>query len=361
MEALRKNMSELTFRQERILGLIVRQYIGRDVPVGSKFLVDTYNLKMSAATVRAEMAQLEVLGYLQHPHTSAGRIPTEEGYRYFVQKLIGETQLPVEERRMIKHQFHQARLEMDQWMQLAAAVMANLSQGAALVTAPHMRKSRFKHLELISTQGRMVLLVLVLGSGQVMQQMLTLAEPLSQEELSQTTDLLNNAFQGLNEREIRIVLSNFSRLENDVGVLVAEVMARSDDRFAHRVYRDGLSNLLESTDFESGDTILQGIRILEERTFMEEVLSNALRSIKPIPITGEGSVQVVIGGEGRWDELRDWSIVLAQYGLADYAVGALGVLGPTRMRYGRVISTVRYVAGLMTGLMSDVFGYEPSN
>lgn len=354
-------MSELTHRQEQLLGLIVRQYISKDIPVGSKFLVDTFNLKMSAATVRSEMAQLEALGFLQHPHTSAGRIPTEEGYRYFVQKLIGETQLPIEERRMIKHQFHQARLEVDQWMQLAAAVLANLSQSASVVTAPHMRQSRFKHIELISTQGRIVLLVLVLGSGQVMQQMLTLAEPLTQEELSQTADRLNMTFQGLSEREIRVMFTNLPPLEQEVGALVTDMMIRSDDRFANRVYRDGLSNLLESADFESGDSILHGIRILEERPFLEEVLSDALRSIEPIPITGEGSVQVVIGGEGRWTELRNWSIVLAQYGMADYAVGALGVLGPTRMRYGRVISTVRYVAGLMTGLMSDVFGVEPSN
>lgn len=352
-------MSDLTSRQETILGLVVREYIARNLPVGSKTLVKEYGLKASPATVRAEMSVLEELGYLRHPHTSAGRVPSEEGYRYFVHRLIGETELPLEEQRTIRHQFHQTRLDVDQWMQLSAAVLAQISQSAAVVTAPQMRQSRFKHLELISTQGRLVLLVLVLGSGQVMQQMLALAEPLSQEELGQSANRLNTVCDGLSAREIGAILPRLPPMEREVGTLVQEMVARADDRLINRVYRDGLSNLLESPDFDTGDTILQGVRLLEERTLLEDVLSKVLSAVEPVPYSGMGSVQVVIGGEGRWDELRDWSMVLARYGLTDYAVGALGVLGPTRMPYARVISAVRYVAGLMSGLMYEVYGYDP--
>jgi len=351
-------MSKLTPRQETILGLVVREYIARKIPVGSKYLVQKYKLQMSSATARSEMAALEELGYLLHPHTSAGRMPAEEGYRYFVHRLVGETQLPLDEQRMIHHQFHQARLEVDQWMQLAAAVLAHISQSASVVTAPHMRQSRFKHVELISTQGRLVLLVLVLGSGQVMQQMLTLADPLSQEELSRAANRLNVTCEGLSAREIRVVLTHCAVLEQ-VGALLQEIMTRADRQIAARVYRDGLGHLLALPDFDTRKTISQGVRLLEERTFLEDVLSRALSTAEPVPDTGGGSVQVVIGGEGRWEELRDWSMVLARYGLADYAVGALGVLGPTRMPYSRVISAVRYVAGLMTGLVCQVYGYTP--
>jgi heat-inducible transcriptional repressor len=351
-------MVELTTRQQEILGLVVCAYVNHREPVGSRSLVQRHNLKMSPATVRAEMACLEELGFLQHPHTSAGRIPTEEGYRYFVHELVGETQLPAEEQRMIRHQFHQARLDIDQWMQLAAAVLANVSRSAALVTVPHMSQSRFKHVELISTQGRLVLLVLVLGSGQVMQQMITLAAPLSQVELSQTADRLNLICQGLSARELQAARGGVTVLELEVMTLMVEMMTRTDSRLSGRVYRDGLSHLLASPDFVSSDTVCHGIRLLEERTVLEEILSTALRMAEPIPNTGGGSVQVLIGGEGQWQELRDWSMVLARYGLADYAVGALGVLGPTRMPYSRVISAVRYVAGLMSGLVYDMFGYE---
>ena len=185
-------MSEsLTDRQEKILGLVVRNYISSGQPVGSKTLVNQYDLDVSSATVRNELALLDEMGFLVQLHTSAGRIPTEVGYRYFVQKLLGEFRLPVHERQMIRHQFHQARLDLDQWMRLAAAILARTSLSASFVTAPRPRSNRFKHMQLISTQGRLVLMILVLYGGEVKQQMLTLAEPLSQARLSLAASSMN--------------------------------------------------------------------------------------------------------------------------------------------------------------------------
>ena len=169
----------LTDRQEAILGLVVRHFIETGVPVGSGTLVNQFEMGVSSATVRNELAALGEMGYLTQLHTSAGRIPTELGYRYFVQKLLGDFRLPAEERQMIRHQFHQARLDLGQWMRLAAAILARTSRGASFVTAPQIRPSRFKHIQLISTQGRLVLMILVLYGGEVNQQMLSLAEPLS--------------------------------------------------------------------------------------------------------------------------------------------------------------------------------------
>ena len=354
-------MPELTARQETILGLTVQEFIANKQPVGSQYLVEKFDLPMSSATVRAEMAALEEMGYLDHPHTSAGRIPTEEGYRYFVQRLIGETYLPVREQRMIRHQFHQTRLDIEQWMRLAAAVLARTARSAALVTAPHMHQSRFKHIELISTQGSVVLLVLVLGSGEVLQQMLTLAQSFSQEELSQSANLLNNACHGLSSREIAVAFSSLPVLEREIGLIIRELMSRADERVASRVFQDGLSNLFEVPDPERADTFSQGIRLLEERTFLEEVLRRSLNMTQPALDTGGETVQVLIAGEGRWEELKNWSMVLARYGLSGYAVGALGVFGPTHMHYGRAISAVRYVAGLMTELMRQLYSYESPN
>jgi len=351
----------LTARQETILGLTVQEFIANKQPVGSQYLVEKFDLPMSSATVRAEMAALEEMGYLDHPHTSAGRIPTEEGYRYFVQRLIGETYLPVREQRMIRHQFHQTRLDIEQWMRLAAAVLARTARSAALVTAPHMHQSRFKHIELISTQGPVVLLVLVLGSGEVLQQMLTLAQSFSQEELSQSANLLNNACHGLSSREIAVAFSSLPVLEREIGLIIRDMMSRADERVASRVFQDGLSNLFEVPDPERADTFSQGIRLLEERTFLEEVLRRSLNMTQPALDTGGETVQVLIAGEGRWEELKNWSMVLARYGLSGYAVGALGVFGPTHMHYGRAISAVRYVAGLMTELMRQLYSYESPN
>ena len=154
-------MDELTERRQVILGLVVREYIASAVPVSSRAVVEQYGLNISSATVRNEMAYLERHGYLTHPHTSAGRMPTEKGYRYFVQRLMEEAQLPAVEQHTIRHQFHQARLDLERWMKLAAAGLAHTTLGAALVTAPQTSQSRFKHLELVSTHGPMVLRGLV--------------------------------------------------------------------------------------------------------------------------------------------------------------------------------------------------------
>src|SRR5215467_7679362 len=167
-------MPDLTDRQKTILMLVVRAYTDTAQPVGSQHLVQRYHLDLSSATVRNEMVALTEMGYLRQPHTSAGRVPTEEGYRYFVSQMMYNTDLPEAVKHTISHQFHQSRAELDQWMTLAASILAHQSQGISMVTAPHVEQIRFKHVELISTQGRQVLMVLVIGGGDVRQQILTL-------------------------------------------------------------------------------------------------------------------------------------------------------------------------------------------
>src|SRR5688572_22944614 len=186
-------MPELTERQKTLLLLIIRDYIESKSaqPVGSKRLAEHYHIHLSSATIRNEMAALTDMGYLRQPHTSAGRVPTEEGYRYFVSQMMNQAELPETIQQTIAHQFHQSRADMNQWMTLAASVLAHQSQGVSVVTAPHVEQSRYKHVELISTQGRQILMVVVLGGGEVSQQILTLAEPVSQEQLTQTAIRIN--------------------------------------------------------------------------------------------------------------------------------------------------------------------------
>ncbi|MGH2521706.1 MAG: heat-inducible transcriptional repressor HrcA [Anaerolineales bacterium] len=341
-------MEELTERQETILGLIIRDYIDNATPVSSKGLVEKYNLGVSSATVRNEMAVLTEKGYLRQPHTSAGREPTEAGYRYFVQHIVGETELPLAEQRTISHQFYQARRDLDQWMRLAASVLAHHARGASLITAPRQIQSRFKHIELISTQGRMVLLVLVFTGGEVRQQMLTLAEPASQESLSDAARHINTLCAGLDSEGVAAQSIHLPTLEQEVTRLVADMMRQAEAVSAGEVFRDGVTNVLAEREFASSDSARQALRVLEERTYLEEFLAKALSPTV-------GGVQVVIGGENLWQELKDCSMVLARYGVSGYATGAMGILGPQRMAYGRAISTVRYVAGLMSDLMYEIY------
>ena len=341
-------MEKLPPRQETILGLVIREYIDSVTPVSSKVLVDKYNLSISTATARNEMVALTEQGYLRQPHTSAGREPTEQGYRYFVQRIVGENELPLAERRTISHQFYQARRDVDEWMRLAASVLAQHAHGASLVTAPRQMKARFKHLELIATQGRLVLLVLVLAGGEVRQQMLTLAEPPSQESLSDAAKQLNALCYGLDSDAVLGQAAHLPTLEQEVARLIAEMIRKAEAFSAGEIFRDGVTTVLAEPEFATSDSARQALRVLEERSYLEEFLAKAMSP-------NVGGVQVVIGGENAWEELKECSMVLARYGVAGYSTGALGVLGPQRMAYGRAISTVRYVAGLMSDMMYEVY------
>lgn len=339
--------SPLTERQEYILGLMVRSYVESGLPVGSKSLVERYDLDFSSATVRNELAVLDELGYLEQLHTSAGRIPTEMGYRYFVQRLIGEFELPLEERQMIRHQFHQARLDLSQWMRLSAAVLAHTSRGASIVTSPRPMTQRFRHVQLISTQGRLVLMILVFYGGEVLQQMLTLAEPVPQSQLTATAERLNGLFEEASYGEVqarqRILEDD---LERDVTRLILETMRRAKQKNISQVYRDGLANIMED------EGTRQAVRVLEEAPLLSTILAETLEP-------NVHGVQVVIGGEGRWEELRECTMILARYGVMEQLSGAIAVVGPTRMPYGRNISAVRYVADLMSGFVSEYY-LEPT-
>lgn len=340
--------SALSARQKLVLSLVIREYVQSKMPVGSQTLVDRYGLNISSATVRNEMSYLEELGYLTHPHTSAGRTPTDRGYRYFVERLLQETELPAAERRTIAHQFQQVRRDVDEWMPLATSVLSRTTSGAALATAPRPTRARYRHLELISTQGRLVLLVLVLHGGAVRQQLLTLPEAVSQQDLSTAAARLNQLCAGLTADEIEVQSSSLPPLEADVALLIASAMKRASSIAADEVVHDGLRELLQEPEFSTGTESRGVLRMVEERSFLEAVLSDTLGPTV-------GSVRVMIGGEGRFDELQACSLILSRYGVADLSTGALGVVGPTRMGYGRAISAVRFVAGLLSDLVYDVF------
>jgi heat-inducible transcriptional repressor len=338
----------LTLRQQTVLGLVVREYVREAAPVSSRVLVEHYGLSVSSATVRNELSQLEDAGYLTHPHTSAGRVPTHEGYRYFVERLLGEVTLPVRERLTIVHQFHQARQNFEQWMPLAASILARTARGAAVVTAPQAMESQYKHVQLISTQGVVVLLVLVLRGGIVKQRMLTLAEPLAQQTLDEASDRINQLCNGLAAYEIERCIDDLPPLEADVADLVVEIMRRVDGRSAGPLYSDGLSEVLQQPEFAEGEKAQEIVQVLEEQSFIRSVMEDALSP-------DIGSVRVLVGGEGRWEKLQACSLVLTRYGVTDFSTGALGVVGPTRMLYGRAISTVRFVAEVLSELVYDMY------
>lgn len=340
-------MIELTERQKTLLLLIIRDHIESAEPIGSKRLVEHYHLDFSPATIRNEMSALTEMGYLRQPHTSAGRVPTEEGYRYFVSQMMPNAELPEAVQHTISHQFHQSRADMDQWMTLAASILAHQSQGISVITAPHAEQSRFKHVELISTQGRQVLMVLVLIGGEVSQQILTLAEPVTQERLSQTATRLNALLAGLAVDNISSLAAPTDPLDQDILTLILQDVRRTSESSSGEIYTDGLTNVLSEPEFSESDEARRALKIFEERSTLRDLLARTTIN------TNIGGLQVLIGGEGEWEELRQCSMVIARYGVPGMATGTLGVLGPMRMSYTKTIPTVRYVAGILSDLVND--------
>jgi heat-inducible transcriptional repressor len=340
-------MPELTERQRSILILLIRDYIETAQPVGSKRLVERFHLDLSPATIRNEMSALTEMGYLRQPHTSAGRVPAEEGYRIFVEQMMNNAELPTSVQNTISHQFFQARPDIEQWMTLAASVLAHQSQGVSLVTAPHAETIRFKHVELISTQGRQVLMVMVMEGGEVNQQILTLAEPVTQTQLSRAAGHLNSLLAGLSIDAIAALSSRTDTLEQDIITLLVQDMKRISESTSGEIYTDGLTNVLGEPEFAESDEARWAMHLFEERSTLQDLLARASTN------SSVGGLQVLIGGEGGWEELRQCSMVIARYGAPGLATGTLGVLGPMRMSYARTIPTVRYVAGLLSNLVND--------
>jgi heat-inducible transcriptional repressor len=339
-------MDELTPRQQLILGLVIREYIATAQPVGSK-TIQGYGLGVSSATIRNEMAVLEELGYLIQPHTSAGRVPTDLGYRFFVERLMRESHLSLDEQRTIRHQFHQVGVDLEQWMRLAASVLARTAQSAAVVTSLRTDQCRLKHLELISIRDTLAMLIVVLDGGIVQQQMLTLDEAMSQDTLGQIANRLNDLCVGGSVQWVQTHRRQVGLFEQQVLDVVAQVMKRVDDQVGMRLYRDGLLNILHQPEFVVPESARNVVHLFEDRTLLEGLLTEMLEV---------GGVQVIIGGEGRWTELQECSLVVSPYGVSGEAMGALGVMGPMRMPYSRAVSTVRYVAGLLSDLFRDLYG-----
>jgi len=341
-------MSGLTERQKLVLALLVRDYVDTAEPISSGRLVANYHLDFSPATARNEMAALEQRGYLFQPYTSAGRMPTKEGYRYFVQQLMGADELPFPIKEMIRHQFYQARHDVDDWLSLSASVLAQQSRVASIVTQLHTEKACLKQIALLSTRGRQVLLVIILNSGEVHQQTLILEELLAQDQLNSLAAQINQLVAGMDTKELEEKRDEIQDTQlEEVFAVVHQIIRASEVISSGVVYRDGLANMLSEPEFSEPEKAKQTLELFEDRVMLDDLLSRTvIESDAP-------GVHVIIGGEDTWDKLGDCSLIIARYGSKEHAMGAVGILGPLRMAYSRGVSTVRFVSDLMSELISE--------
>lgn len=347
MDTLQPEREEqrLTERQRIVLKLLIREYVATGRPVGSKTLADQFPISVSSATLRNEMVELEDFGFVQQPHTSGGRIPTDRGYRYYVHHLMGRPELSSGDQIMIRHQFRQVEAQLDSWVDFAASVLAETAGNVSIVTAPRSMVARLRHFELISLQPRLALLILVTQESAVRQMMLHLPEDSDQATLSQLTDAMVPVVRGLGAEEVAARGVGSTELAAYVLEQIA-VGLRGMGSVEHtQVRHSGLENILGQPEFSGaeGHNVLELLRG-----------TSLLGALLPQMTVGD-EVQVFIGDENPADALRRFGVVMATYGIDGEVTGVLGVLGPTRMSYWRSISSVRYMARLMSDLMEDLY------
>ena len=341
----------LSPRSETILKSIVGQYIARAVPVPSQRIINDYELAVSPATIRNEMAHLEKGGYITRPHPSAGSIPSDKGYRYYVETLSA-IELPLAEQLLISHLFHQVERELEEWLSLAAALTAQLVQNVAIVTIPKPANSQFRHLELVAIKDSLALVVLVLHGARLRQQLITFDQIISQPELTTMANKLNIAYSGLARAKISANKVKLSPTEQQVTDCLLKIMQDEDEQEYEHSSLDGLHFTLNQPEFRRGQRGQALMELVDDRSL--------LRSIAPGERGSQG-VQVIIGKENRAETIQDCSVVISQYGLPEEAVGIVGVVGPTRMPYARTISAVDYLSSVLSQLVAELYGGKPQS
>jgi heat-inducible transcriptional repressor len=338
-------------REQSILRAVIEEYVATATPVASAALVERYHLGVSSATVRNILADLETAGLLTHPHTSAGRIPTDAGYRFFVESINETAVIAPVEQLMIRHQFGQVQHASEQWFRLAATILAGANQMAAIATPAKPRAAHVRRIDLVSISERLASLIIVFREGALRQVLVNLPEPSEQEDLTRAAVILDGLMAGRTAVDADRALSRIdgagpiTALVQRVGERVVATVREYDATLIEEVFSDGLLHVMAAPEFDRSDKLRRVFAALENRAYLGELFDS---------IEGTGRVQAFIGAENGPEEMRDVSLVLASYGEPGQAVGVVGVLGPTRMAYPTAIGTVRFVSGLMNELVAHI-------
>jgi heat-inducible transcriptional repressor len=335
-------------RRLAVLRAIVEDYVSTREPVGSKALVERHHLGVSPATVRNDMAALEEDGLIAQPHTSAGRIPTDKGYRFFVDRLTQIKPMSAAERRAIST-FLEGANDLDDVVQRSVRVLAQLTQQIAIVQYPSLARSSVRHVELVSLTPSRLLIVLILSTGRVEQRVIELPVEVENEALAVLRSRVLHAAVGQPITDAANALGALTAQTDHVDrtpvamIATALVEAMSNERSAERVVVGGTANLARFGDgFDR--SIKPMLEALEEHVVLLKLLGEA---------TSSDSITVRIGAEGPYQELATTSVVATGYGPGEEAVGSLGIVGPTRMDYPGSIAAVRAVARYVSSILDE--------
>ena len=351
-------------RGQIVLSAIINEHFVTGEPVGSKAVAEKFSdtFPASSATIRNVMSELEDFGLLEQPHTSAGRIPTDKGYRFYVDNLLGILSLSDEDLQMINREFGLNELEAqdtpDRLMEKTSHLLSALSKNIGIVVSPSLAQDPMQHIEFVNLSDKRVLVVLVSAPNKVHNKIIRLTETLTQEELNRTARYLNVEFGGKSLTEIRAKILKLMHEEKTLfdkmlqtAMILCSQSIESDDATQGEVYVDGTANLFSTgNNFGDFERLRRLLRTIEEKSRLIQVLNECIGQ----ETSASGNVQVIIGSENSVDSLQNCTLITAPYHIGkDGAIGALSVLGPTRIEYARVISIVGYIARVLETLTTE--------
>ncbi len=332
-------MEQLSERKMKILQAIVANYLETGEPVGSRTISKYTDLNLSSATIRNEMADLEESGYIEQPHTSAGRIPTDAGYRVYVDQLMQERDNEVEEMRQEREGLLERVDRMEVMLKQVAKVLAYNTNYAAMITAPQNQEIRVKFIQLTMVDEKHILAVIVVDRNVIKNQLIPVEEPLANDEVLKLSILLNSFLQGATLGDINIEMIQTMKVQAGVyaDILdrilsgIVEAVKSADER---QIYTSGATNILKYPEIgdEAKTSVL--LEAFEEKQMLNQLVDETLNS-------NEKGIQVYIGDEAPVQNMKDLSVVTATYELQEGAKGTIGIIGPKRMDYKKVVSTLK--------------------
>lgn len=339
---------ELSERKVKILDAVIRNYLETGEPVGSRTISKYTDLNLSSATIRNEMSDLEELGYIVQPHTSAGRIPSDKGYRFYVDHLMKEKEREVSE---MKEFVIEKTEKMEQMFKQVAKLLATNTNYATLVSAPSFHMNKVKFIQLSAVNENQLLAVIVMNSNMVKNQIIDLEESLDNETLLKLNILLNSSLNGLSLQEIN--LGTIAKLKEQAGIhsgivgnvldTLAQTLSENEDL---EIYTSGATNILKYPELSDAESVTNLLSTFEEKEELQHLVNESLSSDGE-----ETGIQVYIGDEAPVRTMKDCSIVTATYDLGEGVKGTIGIVGPKRMDYEKVVTNLKTLKSQLDGIL----------
>lgn len=325
-------------RKCKILQAIINDYISTAEPVGSRTIARKYNLSISPATIRNEMADLELMGYIEQPHTSSGRIPSVKGYRFYVDCLMAPQQMSDQEIALINNWYHDKARGMDEVFQETVKILSQMTRSISLVLAPQITHSVFKYLQFLPLDEHRVILIVVTDTGFVENKVINIPEGISFRDLQQISMGINNRLAGLSFDQIKTsilremkhdILPDAAMFETAMEIIKQALATEKQDK----VYLGGTTQLLNQPEFRDVEKVKGLLSMLEEQKLLCDILH----------MQDNDGVVVTIGQENKYSGIHDCSMVQATYRIDGQVVGTVAVLGPTRMEYGKIMTVLEFM------------------